>query len=126
MNDISQYLNDHNAAGACAQMYYAGQHDVQRCLLAPGVCSMIAYLVAELKNAEQKARYNSSPAPQPLPQYVPVPNGLPPLSPIPPVTTAGDNGNLYAKPGPGTYQGEGNLGNSSGLATWLSDGVEKR
>lgn len=60
---ISQYLSDHAAAGACAYNYYNTAHDADTCLVAPGVCSMIAYLVAELKNAEQRAKQYVSVSP---------------------------------------------------------------
>lgn len=102
MSDISKYLADNANAGACAANYYGNTHDTAQCRLAAGVCSVIAYLVMELKNAERQARLALQA--QPIPTYVPP-------APIPPVSTGGTN--------------VANLGHSSDLATW-NDGVEKR
>lgn len=60
MGDISSYLTDHGNAGNCAWHYYNGTHNASTCLVSPGVCSVIAYLVAELKSAESQSRASSS------------------------------------------------------------------
>jgi hypothetical protein len=49
---IVQYITDHTAAGECTLMHYQGKHDNSRCTIPPGYCSMNAYLVVLLKNAE--------------------------------------------------------------------------
>jgi hypothetical protein len=71
MSDISQYLSDHGHAGHCAFSYYNGTHDQNTCQAPPGVCSVIAYLVAELKNAEYYYHAAVTPATPATPSYQP-------------------------------------------------------
>lgn len=124
MSDISQYLKDHGNTGHCAFNYYHGTHDVNTCAAAPGVCAVIAYLVAELKNAE----FYHSVAPQPQlqpttqqPQYDPLTD--------PAFTQVGGSGTgndrvtyqFQATPPEGT-PGSGSAGaGGSGVVPWTAD-----
>jgi len=100
MSNLGQYLTDHANAGNCAAAYYNGTHQPS-CPLSPGVCSVIAYLVVELKNAEYQAA--TAAANSPVPAYVP-PLSPVPFSPVPPVST-GNDGSHYVPGGGGTGTG---------------------
>lgn len=113
MSEISQYLSDHTNAGACAANYYDNTHDPVTCRVAPGVCSVIAYLVMELKNAEMKVKaaeqYPS--VQQPLPQYIPAPVPFVPTAPagpgpLPRVTSDSFGGTVQGSGGPAGWSGE--------------------
>jgi len=109
MSSIAQYLSDHANAGACAASYYANTHEVHTCRVPAGVCSVIAYLVIELKNAEQRA-----PLAQPYSPFPSLPNvGAVPVTPV----TSGTNGSHYAG-----SAGAGGGGNGQ----WNSSGTETR
>lgn len=126
MSNISQYLADNANAGACAANYYGNTHDTATCRLAAGVCSVIAYLITELKNAEQRERMALQAQPLPAPQYVspaPVPLSPVPLSPVPGSALPLVN---PCKAGNADGTGDTTLGHSSGLTTWLNEGVERR
>lgn len=117
MSSLSQYLADHANAGACASAYYDGTHQPS-CMLAPGVCSVIAYLIVELKNAEQRERMALQAQPLPAPHYAsppPVPLSPVPASPLP-LFNPCESGNDGASGGAG----------GGGLVSWLNEGVEKR
>lgn len=97
MSDISSYLTDHSNAGTCAYNYYNGIHDPNACRVSPGVCSVIAYLVAELKNAEWRAaapQENSGPQPRFDPLNDPMPSG-----------GTGNNATTYQMPSSGSGGG---------------------
>lgn len=126
MSSISQYLSDNANAGQCASAYYNNTHTPGGCPVQPGICSVIAFLVVELKNAEQRER--TALQAQPLPAvYTPA---SPPLIPVSPVPSAGSGSHYAPTPdGTGLMGGGGSGGGGSGgtgQPAWGNEGVETR